>query len=615
MMSKSCHALTTKRRAATKEARRASVSASASSHKPKSRDPPGHRATTASLPRGKDPTAGTVNASADKVSTGRANVVKKASAPSPVSPGATLKHPENTVGSRPVVGPPSPKARKVSIAGLVSPQPGIAVTAYTPKSLSPVPAVASLPTVGKVTPPPLQKSSHAVSRPMVSVFSPQTQKKSYVVSRPVVAAFSPKPQKLSFVGSRPVVGAFSPKPRKTSYAGSRLAVDELTPKSRAAVGPSRRNSLSTKMFASTALKATMSAPTVSKRASMSTISVLPSPPLYSMPKCRKHVSALGDSSHSVGDSISRGIEWMQDSSLLSTPVFHKRLSRPAVQIQSLFRGVQARRALRQRAQIQAAVKLQAMLRGKQQERLYSQQRAARHATVNLQKVTRGMLVRLKIARTDAVTQLQRIGRGYLARLQVQVVRLERTLASIRLDHQRELEEIEEHKQVNLAPWTKKYQDIIEENWEEDEAEARKVHALIVEHRDDNRTVRAQNQDIQERNIFLAEQNKRTLELTEQMNANIAELQEAIARFEEEQGMLRHICAKFEQHKTDYEVALAVLDERIACEKKLGKLYMDAVLGMVQHVNENCSNKYLAHTIHHHARLELEKLELDTRVRA
>ena len=141
---------------------------------------------------------------------------------------------------------------------------------------------------------------------------------------------------------------------------------------------------------------------------------------------------------------------MKDSSLCCTPVFRKRLDRAAGIIQSLTRGVLTRKMLYEQRRNMAAVEIQRVVRGSQQQKVWAKFYTTVKAAQRIQKIYRGGLARQFYRSNVAATQIQRIVRGFVGRLNYQVRRLENMLATVRTEHREEMDQISKDKDARIA---------------------------------------------------------------------------------------------------------------------------------------------------------------------
>lgn len=310
---------------------------------------------------------------------------------------------------------------------------------------------------------------------------------------------------------------------------------------------------------------------------------LPAPPLTS------------SSSHSVNEDVA----WMHN------PVFQKRSCRAATVIQASVRRMLAVQAMQRHQQMVAATQIQSAVRGFVQRCAWTRLVVVSRAAVMVQRIVRGSLVRQCVLKDLAAIHLQRMARGFVGRLRAKVVRLERLLATVKEEHQAELQQIQKYKKSQMKRDVK---DEATKTAEKNERRAQVVHEFIEELRKSNRALREKNKDLTDRCTKLKEQNDKLEVLTKQCYGHIDALKKTIQKLQADQIKLKTVLRQFEEKRDKLMEGLRQAQEMTEFEQKAGSIYMKTIKDHILKINQVCPDKALAKNIYTGTREMLEEVK-------
>ena len=339
---------------------------------------------------------------------------------------------------------------------------------------------------------------------------------------------------------------------------------------------------------------------VSRKNIFNNNNILPEPPLCS-PRSVTDVVRMEDMSVSA--------EWMNDGSLYSTPVFQKRLSRPAIMIQSHARRMLASKAYQAQRRNKAAIQIQRIARGistfKSWLDLYPRFKAAQL----IQKVARGGLVRYSLRAKFATINIQRVARGFVDRLKVKVLRLENLLAKVQSEHAKELKMIEKNKKRRLRksiPST--VTKIRQKMQKQKDKKERLATDAITELRKSNRHIREQNSQLEVQCEELVKRNERGIAATTKCFQHVEDLKATVKKLEADQNKLLALNCHFEKKVNEMTDMIREYDEMIEFERKVSSIYVNTIKDQIQQINSVCIDKDLASNIYEETVSRIEKAQ-------
>jgi len=333
---------------------------------------------------------------------------------------------------------------------------------------------------------------------------------------------------------------------------------------------------------------------------------LPEPPFRS-PRSVTDVVRIEDVSVNM-----TGARWMNDYSLCITPVFHKRLSRPVVIIQSHVRRLLASNTYQAKRRNMSAIQIQRMARGMTKRKSCLHLQAGFKAAQLIQRVVRGGLLRVALRTTHAVTHIQRVARGFVHRLKVKVLRLENVLAAARSEHAKELEIIQKNKERDIS---KDIASQVNNIRQEKQKQAQLAADTITELRKNNRHLREQNAQLEVQCEELAERNERSTKVANQCAQHIEDLNTAVKKLEADQKKLMMLNGHYEKKLADVLQMIERYDELIEYERKVSSIYVNTIKDHIKQINKVCTDKNLANSIRNETISNIEKLRTQVQASA
>jgi IQ calmodulin-binding motif len=230
-------------------------------------------------------------------------------------------------------------------------------------------------------------------------------------------------------------------------------------------------------------------------------------------------------------------------------VFHLHLNRPAIVIQAAVRG------MLQRLHYQTI----------QREELQFQEMIHRH---------------------EAAMEIQDAVRAWLSKMKRQVATLSSRFAAIHVRYQKELGEIEDHKQRFMQSV---YKEMVQERQAQDEqqdVEHTENFALLRQLKKDNKQLRKENKTLRKANGMMANKNQKAAHDLAQVEVNIEHMKNVIIpRLESDSRRGEQVCAEWVQSVQQYKDAIAEYDGKFRLEKTIRQVVQNTIQEMADHVDE------------------------------
>lgn len=337
----------------------------------------------------------------------------------------------------------------------------------------------------------------------------------------------------------------------------------------------------------------------SKKDIFSSSSILPEPPLCS-PRSVTDIVLMDDVAVNAA-----GAEWMNDQHLYNTPVFQKRLGRPAIVIQSHVRRMLAHNAYQMHRRNEAAVQIQRMARGATNRKSWLDFYAKFQAARVIQKVSRGGLMRDALRARLAAIHIQRMARGFADRLKAKVLRLENLLATVQSEHAKELTMIQQNKKKQIEeviPST------LKKSQQKKDQKAQLAQEMVTELRKNNRRLREQNARLEVQCEEIGKRNRRAEAATKKCFGHMDELKVTVAKLEADQKKIMMANLHFEKKVDEMTKVIRQYDEMIEFERKVGSIYMNTIKDQIQQIHSVCTDKELVSSIHGNTIASIEKAQ-------
>jgi hypothetical protein len=275
-------------------------------------------------------------------------------------------------------------------------------------------------------------------------------------------------------------------------------------------------------------------------------------------------------------------KWMNDDNLLNIPVFQKRVEPYAILIQTHVRSMLARKSYRVTRE--------------------------NHAATTIQRIFRGhtVLITGSLQKFRAAKSIQKYARGHLGRLMGRMKKLEKHLNEVREDHAIQLQQIEKEKQEFFFK--------LNNDAEQDPAEEKfqLAHETVAALRESNRRLREENKELMADSHQLVQYHRTTEQATIQCFRNIDHLKQTIQKLVTDQQNLKIITGEFEKKFEEVAETAKHIDDMIAFERKISKIYIARIKDQITIINGVCGDKELANSIRIAALtgLEASKASLD-----